>query len=79
MKTYDQVLNRAVLSGFHSYFGGGSEYAGAHNFVDAATFIYEVSRDQFLADYERKVEEVKVEIVANNWYADDVIAFLKSR
>ncbi len=79
MKTYEQVLNRAVLNGFHEYFGGGSYYRGAHDFVDAVTFIYSVPRDKFMEDIEHLIEEVKVESAANNWYADDIIAYLKNK
>ncbi len=53
MKTYEQVVNQAALFGLASFYGGSSEYAGAHAFVDAAKFIYDVDRDKFINDVER--------------------------
>jgi hypothetical protein len=79
MKTYEQVINQAVLTGFHSYFGGGSMYSGAHEYVTAALFIYGVSREQFMDDFDRMVKDVEVEKVMNDWTSDQVIAYLKNR
>ena len=62
MKTYEQVLNRAVLNGFHDYFGGGSYYRGAHDFVDAVTFIYAVPRDKFMEDIVRREDAAREHI-----------------
>lgn len=79
MKTYDQVVNKAILNGAHSYFSGSSEYRGAHEFVDAVEFIYEVDRDSFMNDFQKRWDEVMKKLSEENWNADNLIAYLKKR
>lgn len=74
MKTYEQAVNKAARIGLISlYSGGSSEYAGAHTFVEAVEFIYGVSRDTFIDDVERLMNEAR----ETNKTSDDAIAWLE--
>lgn len=73
MKTYNQTLNKALLIGAHSYFNGGSQWIGAHDYVDAVTFIYEVDRDEWMKDYEHRWDR----LMQKGMTSDEVIALLK--
>lgn len=69
MKTYKQVVNEAARIGLISLYGGSSEYRGAHDYIDAARFIYGAARDKFINDVEqvmnvaRKVTETSDEAI----------------
>lgn len=76
MKTYNQVVNQAVLIGAHAYFGGSSYWAGAHSFVGAVVFIYGVSRDQFFNDVEKRWNEVMT--ICADMTSDNTIAYIKN-
>ena len=75
MKSYNQTLNKALLIGAHSYFNGGSQWIGAHDYLDAVSFIYEVDRADWMNDYDRRWDQ----LMSMGMTSDGIIAFLKSR
>ncbi len=77
MKTYEQVVQHAVLIGAHRYFNGGNYWEGAHGYINAVDFIYEVDREKFLDDFKIRWDEVMKVRTDKNLYADQVIAYIK--
>ena len=77
MKTYEQVVQQAVLVGAHAYFGGGNHYQGAHDFVDAAVFIYDVDRDRFMDDFEAGWDDAMQRLHLDHMSIDEVIEYIK--
>ncbi len=78
MKKYDEVLHQAVLQGAHAYFSGGSQWSGAHSFVDAVKFIYEVDRSVFYDDFEFLWNGLIHIAGQEKMPADDVIEYIKN-
>ena len=78
MKKYDEVLHQAVLQGAHAYFSGGSQWSGAHSFVDAVKFIYEVDRSVFYDDFEFLWNGLMHTAGEKEMLADDVIEYIKN-
>ena len=78
MKTYEQVVQQAVLIGAHSYFGGGNRYDGYNDLVCAASFIYDVDREKFMDDFEAFWDDVMQRVHIDKMHADDVIKYIKN-
>jgi hypothetical protein len=78
MKKYDEVLHQAVLQGAHAYFSGGSQWSGAHSFVDAVKFIYEVDRNVFYDDFEFLWNGLIHKAGQEKMLADDVIECIEN-
>jgi hypothetical protein len=78
MKKYDEVLHQAVLQGAYAYFSGGSQWSGAHSFVDAVKFIYEVDRSVFYDDFEFLWNGLIHTAGQEKMLADDVIEYIKN-
>ncbi len=78
MKKYDEVLHQVVLQGAHAYFSGGSQWSGAHSFVDAVKFIYEVDRSVFYDDFELLWNGLIHTANQEKMLADDVIEYIKN-
>lgn len=79
MKTYNQVVCKALLVGVCSYFGGGSIYDGAYAYVDAVQFIYGVDRDIFINDIESDWKKLEIKMVVEDMSSDEVIEYLQNK
>lgn len=77
MKTYEQVVQQAVLISAHSYFGGGNLYQGYNDLVSAASFIYEVDREKFMEDFEAAWDDVMQRLRVDHYNCDQVISYIE--
>ena len=79
MKKYDEVLHQAILQGAHAYFSGEPhQWSGAHNFVEAVKFIYEVDRDVFYNDFELLWNGLMHTASQEKMLADDIIKYIEN-
>ena len=78
MKKYDEVLHEAVLQGAHAWFSDASYWTGAHNFVEAVKFIYDVDRDAFYDDFEFLWNGLMHTAGEKEMLADDVIKYIEN-
>ena len=78
MKKYDEVLHQAVLQGAYAWFSDASYWTGAHNFVEAVKFIYEVERDVFYDDFELLWNGLMHTAGEKEMLADDVIKYIEN-
>lgn len=77
MKTYEQVVRQAALQNALGYFGGGDMYAGYRNYVDCATFIFDVDSDSFFDHVKTDFEAGLQHMNDIGGTSDDAIAWLE--